>query len=116
MAAAQATDSFGIPLKPVNADLAREREKATFNVQELTHFIDGGPERTKRRKELGKRKQGGREFSSSWLSRQKRQIVWDTQGSKVAEYSQCITLMLLSDTRCACTCVDIMNFSDVEGK
>jgi len=58
MAAAQATDSFGIPLKPVNADLAQEREKATFNVQELTHFIDGGPERTKRRKELGKRKHG----------------------------------------------------------
>ena len=58
MAAAQATDSFGIPLKPVNADLVQERKKATFNVQELTHFIDGGPERTKRRKELGKRKHG----------------------------------------------------------
>ena len=42
--------------------------------------------------------------------------MWDTQGSKVAEYNQYITLMLLSDTRCACTCVDVMNFSDVEGK
>ncbi|KAL8588491.1 hypothetical protein ACOMHN_022278 [Nucella lapillus] len=52
MAAAPNTDAFGIPVKDVNADLVRERKVGSFNVQELTHFIDGGPERTKRRKEL----------------------------------------------------------------
>ena len=54
MAATPNTDVFGIPFKDVNADLARERKSASFNVQELTHFIDGGSDRTKRRKELGK--------------------------------------------------------------
>ncbi|XP_076447527.1 peroxisomal acyl-coenzyme A oxidase 1-like [Babylonia areolata] len=52
MAAASNTDAFGISSKEVNADLARERKLVSFNVQELTHVIDGGPEKTKRRKEL----------------------------------------------------------------
>jgi len=39
---------------PVNEDIAKERATATFNVQELTHIIDGGSEKTKRRKELEK--------------------------------------------------------------
>lgn len=38
----------------VNKDLAKERATASFNTIELTHLFDGGPEKTKRRKELGK--------------------------------------------------------------
>ncbi|KAK7102852.1 peroxisomal acyl-coenzyme A oxidase 1-like [Littorina saxatilis] len=52
MAATASTDPFGILVGKVNADLERERKAASFNVQELTQFIDGGVERTKRRKEL----------------------------------------------------------------
>lgn len=37
-----------------NEDLQKERDKCTFDVTELTHFLDGGPEKTKERKELGK--------------------------------------------------------------
>ncbi|CAL1532088.1 unnamed protein product [Lymnaea stagnalis] len=37
---------------PVNEDLAKERATASFNVTELTHILDGGPEKTRRRKEL----------------------------------------------------------------
>ncbi|KAK7464559.1 hypothetical protein BaRGS_00037894, partial [Batillaria attramentaria] len=51
MAAAN-RDAFWAPSSKVNPDLARERESATFDVRELTHIIDGSPDRTKRRKEL----------------------------------------------------------------
>lgn len=37
----------------VNPDLERERKKCTFNTQELTHLLDGGPEKTAERKERG---------------------------------------------------------------
>ncbi|GFR89175.1 acyl-coenzyme A oxidase, partial [Elysia marginata] len=37
---------------PMNPDLQKERASASFNVKELTHILDGGPEITKRRKEL----------------------------------------------------------------
>lgn len=37
----------------VNADLRRERAAATFQPELLTHILDGGPERTRRRKEIG---------------------------------------------------------------
>uniref|UniRef100_A0A674H5B3 Acyl-CoA oxidase 1 n=1 Tax=Taeniopygia guttata TaxID=59729 RepID=A0A674H5B3_TAEGU len=36
----------------VNADLRRERAAATFQPELLTHILDGGPERTRRRKEI----------------------------------------------------------------
>ncbi|XP_005056032.1 PREDICTED: peroxisomal acyl-coenzyme A oxidase 1 [Ficedula albicollis] len=36
----------------VNADLRRERAAATFQPELLTHILDGGPERTRRRKIL----------------------------------------------------------------
>lgn len=36
-----------------NEDIERERQKCTFNITELTHFLDGGIEKTKERKELG---------------------------------------------------------------
>ncbi|XP_039760715.1 probable peroxisomal acyl-coenzyme A oxidase 1 [Pararge aegeria] len=35
----------------INEDLNREREKCSFNVKELTILMDGGPEKTKERKE-----------------------------------------------------------------
>ncbi|XP_053377016.1 peroxisomal acyl-coenzyme A oxidase 1-like [Mercenaria mercenaria] len=38
--------------KEVNPDLQKERDTCTFNIQELTFMLDGGPEKTKRRKEL----------------------------------------------------------------
>lgn len=37
----------------VNADLRRERAAATFQPELLTHILDGGAERTRRRKEIG---------------------------------------------------------------
>ena len=37
----------------VNPDLQKERDTATFNTKELTHILDGGEAKTKRRKELG---------------------------------------------------------------
>ena len=38
----------------VNPDLQKERDTCTFNTQELTTILDGGQDRTKRRKEFGK--------------------------------------------------------------
>lgn len=38
----------------VNEDLIKERAKCTFDVEELTHFLDDGEEQTKRRRTLGK--------------------------------------------------------------
>ena len=38
----------------VNEDLVRERAKCTFNVEELTYFLDGGKDKTLERKERGK--------------------------------------------------------------
>ncbi|KAH6928477.1 hypothetical protein HPB50_016713 [Hyalomma asiaticum] len=37
----------------VNPELVRERAAASFNIRELTHLLDGGSEKTERRKELG---------------------------------------------------------------
>ncbi|KAK3085344.1 hypothetical protein FSP39_001824 [Pinctada imbricata] len=42
-----------IPLQ-INPDLQEERDKASFNVTELTHIIYGGIEKTKKRKRLEK--------------------------------------------------------------
>lgn len=39
--------------KDINPDLLKERNACTFKTEELTHLLDGGPEKTKRRKELG---------------------------------------------------------------
>lgn len=38
----------------MNPDLARERASATFNIEELTNIIDGGPKKTKWRREICK--------------------------------------------------------------
>lgn len=38
----------------VNEDLQRERNKCDFDVEELTNFIDGGVDKTAKRRELGK--------------------------------------------------------------
>lgn len=37
----------------MNPDITRERQNATFDVEKLTHILDGGPEKTKRRREIG---------------------------------------------------------------
>jgi acyl-CoA oxidase len=36
----------------MNADLKRERERATFSVEQLTNLLDGSEERTRRRRQL----------------------------------------------------------------
>jgi hypothetical protein len=37
-----------------NEDIERERKKCSFDPFELTHLLDGGPEKTKEKKERGK--------------------------------------------------------------
>ena len=37
----------------VNPDLQKERDTATFKPEELTQILDGGVQKTQRRKELG---------------------------------------------------------------
>lgn len=37
----------------MNPDIKRERQNATFDVEKLTNILDGGPEKTKRRREIG---------------------------------------------------------------
>lgn len=37
----------------INPDLQRERDKCTFNVTELTNFIDGGVINTEERRKRG---------------------------------------------------------------
>lgn len=39
--------------RTVNADLQREREKCTFNIEEFTNFLDGNAKTTQSRRELG---------------------------------------------------------------
>lgn len=41
-------------MSKVNEDLIKERAKCTFNVAELTYFLDGGRDKTMERKERGK--------------------------------------------------------------
>ncbi|XP_031730432.1 peroxisomal acyl-coenzyme A oxidase 1-like isoform X2 [Anarrhichthys ocellatus] len=36
----------------MNPDITRERQNATFDVEKLTHILNGGPEKTKRRREI----------------------------------------------------------------
>ncbi|XP_054635959.1 peroxisomal acyl-coenzyme A oxidase 1 isoform X2 [Dunckerocampus dactyliophorus] len=36
----------------MNPDIQKERQKATFEVEKLTHILDGGPEKTRRRREI----------------------------------------------------------------
>lgn len=38
----------------INKDLQREREKCTFDPQELTHWLDGSAKKTFQRRETGK--------------------------------------------------------------
>lgn len=37
----------------MNPDLHRERAAATFNPELITHLLDGSPEKTRRRREIG---------------------------------------------------------------
>ncbi|XP_059196325.1 peroxisomal acyl-coenzyme A oxidase 1 isoform X2 [Centropristis striata] len=36
----------------MNPDIMKERQNATFNIEKLTNILDGGPEKTKRRREI----------------------------------------------------------------
>ncbi|PWA32737.1 hypothetical protein CCH79_00012525, partial [Gambusia affinis] len=36
----------------MNPDITRERQNATFDVEKLTYILDGGPEKTKRRRQI----------------------------------------------------------------
>lgn len=38
----------------INEDLLKERKKCSFNVQELTNYLDGGADATENRRQLGK--------------------------------------------------------------
>ncbi|XP_038207790.1 probable peroxisomal acyl-coenzyme A oxidase 1 [Zerene cesonia] len=40
-----------MPFNKINPDLQRERDNCTFNVTELTNLLDGGPQKTKERKQ-----------------------------------------------------------------
>lgn len=37
----------------MNPDIVKERRNATFDVETLTNVLDGGPEKTRRRREIG---------------------------------------------------------------
>lgn len=37
----------------MNPDIVKERQNATFNVEKLTNILDGSPEKTRRRREIG---------------------------------------------------------------
>lgn len=37
----------------MNPDIKKERENATFSVEKLTNILDGGQQKTKRRREIG---------------------------------------------------------------
>lgn len=38
----------------INEDLLKERSTCTFNLEELTNFIDGGVKKTEKRRKLGR--------------------------------------------------------------
>lgn len=37
----------------MNPDIVRERQNSTFDVEKLTNILDGSPEKTRRRREIG---------------------------------------------------------------
>lgn len=43
----------------MNPDLRKERASATFNPELITHILDGSPENTRRRREIGERRRIG---------------------------------------------------------
>lgn len=40
----------------MNPDIIKERQNATFITEKLTNILDGGPEKTERRREIGELK------------------------------------------------------------
>uniref|UniRef100_A0A8C7Q6Q7 Acyl-coenzyme A oxidase n=1 Tax=Oncorhynchus mykiss TaxID=8022 RepID=A0A8C7Q6Q7_ONCMY len=70
----------------MNPDITRERENATFDVEKLTHILDGGIEKTKRRREIESLVISDPDFQSedlNFLSRSERYDAavkksWDT--------------------------------------
>lgn len=56
--------------RDVNPDLAKERLKCNFNIEEVTYIIDGGKEKTLQRKKIG-------EFYSRRLTYLNTRIITD---------------------------------------
>ncbi|KAI5632449.1 acyl-CoA oxidase domain-containing protein [Phthorimaea operculella] len=49
-------------MEKINEDLLRERKKCTFNIEEMTNYFDGGPERTLERRQREKILMSQKEF------------------------------------------------------
>ncbi|KAJ2940650.1 hypothetical protein O0L34_g14757 [Tuta absoluta] len=49
-------------MEKINEDLQRERKKCTFNIEEMTNYLDGGPERTLERRQREKILMSQKEF------------------------------------------------------
>uniref|UniRef100_A0A3Q3MC61 Acyl-coenzyme A oxidase n=1 Tax=Mastacembelus armatus TaxID=205130 RepID=A0A3Q3MC61_9TELE len=59
----------------MNPDIVKERQNATFDVEKLTNILDGGPEKTKRRREIEALVQNDPDFEEddpNFLSRSER--------------------------------------------
>lgn len=55
----------------MNPDLRRERASATFNPELITHILDGSPENTRRRREIGEGCGAGLPPSAAWTPERK---------------------------------------------
>ncbi|XP_023828410.1 peroxisomal acyl-coenzyme A oxidase 1 isoform X2 [Salvelinus sp. IW2-2015] len=69
----------------MNPDITRERENATFNVEKLTHILDGGIEKTKRRREIESLVINDPDFQSEDLNFLSRSERYDAAVKKSAQ-------------------------------
>ncbi|KAL1006051.1 hypothetical protein UPYG_G00067240 [Umbra pygmaea] len=69
----------------MNADISRERENATFNVEKLTNILDGGIEKTKRRREIQSLVISDPDFQSEDLNFLSRSERYDAAVKKSAQ-------------------------------
>ncbi|XP_021423747.1 peroxisomal acyl-coenzyme A oxidase 1 isoform X2 [Oncorhynchus mykiss] len=69
----------------MNPDITRERENATFNVEKLTHILDGGIEKTKRRREIESLVISDPDFQSEDLNFLSRSERYDAAVKKSAQ-------------------------------
>uniref|UniRef100_A0A4W5REA7 Acyl-coenzyme A oxidase n=1 Tax=Hucho hucho TaxID=62062 RepID=A0A4W5REA7_9TELE len=84
----QATSSFARENSiyfAMNPDITRERENATFNVEKLTHILDGGIEKTKRRREIESLVISDPDFQSEDLNFLSRSERYDAAVKKSAQ-------------------------------
>ncbi|XP_038834662.1 peroxisomal acyl-coenzyme A oxidase 1-like isoform X1 [Salvelinus namaycush] len=69
----------------MNPDITRERENATFDVEKLTHILDGGIEKTKRRREIESLVISDPDFQSEDLNFLSRSERYDAAVKKSAQ-------------------------------